>query len=486
MSLFAILRRAALAGAALALLAAAPAGAVLLASCAFSPGSSVEGDGIDRGFYLSNYPGQSLHSIRLRHYASVAGSYRITVTARAGNYGGAIIGEPYTAFVTLGSNSNSGTNVLYELGDMPVTPGSTIAFSMTAAGPGSVYFDTALASSCSNVTETDGTSVPLSFFRRSTVGYQAYGRADTETFYSCPFGTSGDLIERGIYVTNYPGRTLRTVGIRYEANTAGSRTIRLTAREGGFNGSVIGTPQTKTINFAAGTAGGQIIDWDFGGAFVSLGSNITFSHELLAGGTLYHSPTTAASCPGVVETEGTTGTLDTARGTRGIRIKGDREAGYRKVVEYYIPSLNHYFVSGRPNEQALLDSLPGSFTRTGASFLGFPSTEAPQGSAPVCRFYLPAPGPNTHFYGQPADCNAINALGSPQFQFEGYDFAVYTPVAGACPSYAPYRVYRSFNNRSALNDANHRYTTNVTNYNTMTGLGWAAEGAVFCSDVVLP
>ncbi len=107
---------------------------------------------------------------------------------------------------------------------------------------------------------------------------------------------------------------------------------------------------------------------------------------------------------------------------------------------------------------------------------------------PICRFYLPASagGPNSHFYGQPADCNAIIALSNPVFQFEGYDFAMYTPTSNVCPSYAPNKVYRSFNNRSAVNDGNHRYTTTVGNYNSMTALGWVAEGAVFCSDTTAP
>lgn len=482
-------RAAALASVLIAACSLPAANAELLASCGFSAGTTVGGDLIDRGFYLTNYPGQSLRSLKLRHYASVAGTYQLTVTARLGSYSGAVIGEPYTKAVTLNASSAAGTNVTYELGDMPVAPGSTITFSMSSTGPGSVYFDVTVPSACANVAETEGTGAPLSIFRRDRVGYEVYGRPVTESFYSCPFGTSGDLLDRGTYITNYPGQTLRKVSFRYETVSTGARTVRLTARQGGYHGSVVGVPQTKVLNMVGGSANGQIIDWDFGGAFVTNNSTIAFTHEVLAGdSSIYYSGTTASSCPNVIETEGTSGTLDTTRGTRGIRVTGDREAGYRQVVEYFIPALNHYFISGRPNEQSLLDQYPAIYQRTGAAFLGFPSIEPPQGSVPICRFYLPPGlgGPNSHFYGQPTDCNAIIGTGNPVFQFEGYDFAMYTPTGGVCPSFAPKPVYRSFNNRTTFNDGNHRYTTTVGTYNSMTALGWAAEGAVFCSDATAP
>ena len=487
MSISKFLRNAAFAGALIVTASATTANAELLASCGFSAAGAVNGDNISRGFYLSNYPGQSLRSLKLRHAASAAGNYQITVTARLGGYAGTVIGEPYTATVALGTGV--GTDVTYQLGDMPVTPGSTITFSMTASGPGTVFYDVLVPSACANVVETEDTSAPLSTFRRDRIGYEVYGRAATQTLYSCAFGTSGDLVDRGTYITNYPGETLRKVSFRYETVSSGARQVRLTARQDGYHGSVIGTPQVKTLNMVGGTAGGQIIDWDFGGAFVRRNGTITFTHEVLSGdSSLYYSGTTAATCANVVETEGTTGVLDITRGTRGIRVTGDREAGFRQVVEYFIPALNHFFISGRPNEQALLDQYPGVYQRTGASFLGFPSIDAPQGSVPICRFYLPPGlgGPNSHFYGQPADCNAIIATGNPVFQFEGYDFAMYTPISGVCPTYAPNKVYRSFNNRTAVNDGNHRYTTTLSNYNGMTALGWAAEGAVFCSDVTAP
>lgn len=462
--------------------------AALLSSCGFSAGTSVAGDNISRGFYVTNYAGQSLRTVRLRHYASVPGVYAITLTARAGTFDGPVIGAPYTATATLNSSSTAGVDVLYEMGDMPVTPGSIVTFAMSATGPGNVLYDVAVPLPCANVAETEGVNAPLSAFRRDRVGYEIYGRAITQTFYDCGFVPGGDLYSRGVYINAYPGETLRKVSFRYETVTSGARTLRLTARHGGYNGSVIGVPQTKTINFLGGSSNGQTIEWDFGGAFVEKGGVVAFTHEVTAGDSGVYRATATSNCAGVVATEGTSAALDTARNTSGIRVTGDAEAGFRRVVEYYVPSLQHFFISGRPHEQALLDQFPAVYQRTGATFLAFPSVEPPQGSVSICRFYLPPSlgGPNSHFYGQPADCNAITALNNPMFQFEGYDFALYAPVGGACPGFAPKKVYRSFNNRVAQNDGNHRYTTTLANYNAMTAQGWVAEGAVFCSDSSTP
>ena len=79
---------------------------------------------------------------------------------------------------------------------------------------------------------------------------------------------------------------------------------------------------------------------------------------------------------------------------------------------------------------------------------------------PICRFIFARQcwRTNSHFYGQLADCNAIIALSNPVFQFEGYDFAMYVPTGNVCLGTRRTKVYRSFqNNRSAVNDGNHRH-----------------------------
>ena len=50
--------------------------------------------------------------------------------------------------------------------------------------------------------------------------------------------------------------------------------------------------------------------------------------------------------------------------------------------------------------------------------------------------------------------------------------------AGNCAATAPTKVYRSFNNRSAQNDGNLRYTVRIARYNQMIAAGYSADGAV--------
>ena len=154
------------------------------------------------------------------------------------------------------------------------------------------------------------------------------------------------------------------------------------------------------------------------------------------------------------------------------------------VVEYYVPSLRKYFITGRENEKSLLAQYPASYSLTGMSFVAGPGLAPPAGTQPICRFYFAPPLANTHFYGTPADCTTVaNTFnGNAAATKEGIDFAIAIPDgSGNCPASAPVRVYRSFNNRGAQNDGNHRYTVSAARYNQMTAAGYAADGAVFCA-----
>ena len=154
------------------------------------------------------------------------------------------------------------------------------------------------------------------------------------------------------------------------------------------------------------------------------------------------------------------------------------------VVEYYVPSLNKYFITGRESEKSLLAQYPASFSLTGMSFVAGPGLAPPAGTQPICRFYFAPPLANTHFYGGPSDCGlvATTFAGNKAATNEGIDFAVAVPDAtGSCPASTPVKVYRSFNNRSAQNDGNHRYTVSTARYNQMIAAGYSADGAVFCA-----
>jgi len=153
------------------------------------------------------------------------------------------------------------------------------------------------------------------------------------------------------------------------------------------------------------------------------------------------------------------------------------------VTEYFVPSLQKYFMTGREDEKVLLGQYPAAFTKTGMSFIAEPGLTPPVGTQPICRYYFSPPLANTHFYGTPADCAlvATTFAGNTAAKNEGVDFAVATPDGrGNCPASAPVKVYRSFNNRGAQNDGNHRYTVSDARYAQMTAAGFAAEGVVFC------
>jgi hypothetical protein len=154
------------------------------------------------------------------------------------------------------------------------------------------------------------------------------------------------------------------------------------------------------------------------------------------------------------------------------------------VVEYYVPSLKKYFITGRDNEKATLAQFPAVYTLTGMSFVAGPGLAPPAGTQPICRYYFAPPLANTHFYGGPTDCATVGTAfaGNKAVTNEGVDFAVASPDgAGNCPASAPVKVYRSFNNRSAQNDGNHRYTVTQARYSQMVAQGYSADGAVFCA-----
>ena len=154
------------------------------------------------------------------------------------------------------------------------------------------------------------------------------------------------------------------------------------------------------------------------------------------------------------------------------------------VVEFFVPSLKKYFITGRDNEKALLAGFPATYTLTGMSFVAQSGIAPPTGTQPICRFYFAPPLANTHFYGVPADCTLVanTNAGNASVRNEGIDFAIAVPDAtGACPASSPVKVYRSFNNRSAQNDGNHRYTVSTARYDQMAAAGYSRDGVVFCA-----
>ena len=156
---------------------------------------------------------------------------------------------------------------------------------------------------------------------------------------------------------------------------------------------------------------------------------------------------------------------------------GATEPPRDEIVEYYAPSLDHYFVTGFANEEAALDAgtIPG-WTRTGNSFPAYATPGA--GMATVCRFFgTPGLGVNSHFYTAFDDeCAAVKAM--PAWTFEANAFYVDADLAQCPPSTRP--VFRLYNN-SMGGDPNHRYVTSWPTIDAMQTAGWLLEGLVFCA-----
>jgi len=148
------------------------------------------------------------------------------------------------------------------------------------------------------------------------------------------------------------------------------------------------------------------------------------------------------------------------------------------IVEFYNAALDHYFITGFPQEISDLDTgVHKGWARTGEGFkaYGIGST-GNTARRPVCREYgLPSQGLNSHFYSaSPDECfNTLSNLGAWGLEAsEVFEMDLPDSVTGACPA-GDIPVYRVWNQRY---DSNHRYTTNTAIRDQMVQKGGVAEG----------
>jgi hypothetical protein len=154
-----------------------------------------------------------------------------------------------------------------------------------------------------------------------------------------------------------------------------------------------------------------------------------------------------------------------------------------EVVEYFLPKINKFFMTGLPNEIALLDALPENFQRTGLRYATL-RLDAPIGD-PMCRFWANDGGRlNTHFYSlKPADCALVRQ--QPWARDEGNVMRALTTDVPAdlpattdvCALRDTVKIIRLFN----ANTANHRYIPEPLLARTTLTADWAVEGPVFCA-----
>ena len=148
-------------------------------------------------------------------------------------------------------------------------------------------------------------------------------------------------------------------------------------------------------------------------------------------------------------------------------------AGAVPVIEYYNAGMDHYFLTRAIDDMNALDS--GQFagwTRTGYTF----AASATGSLSPVCRFYIPPPFGDSHFFSASAvECSAVQSR-FPQFVLETSDamnVGLPDPATGTCTTPASVPIYRLWDKRL---DTNHRYTTDRGVRDAMVAQGWLAEG----------
>ncbi len=159
-------------------------------------------------------------------------------------------------------------------------------------------------------------------------------------------------------------------------------------------------------------------------------------------------------------------------------IRGTESPPQSVAIEFYNPSLDHYFITAEPAEAAMLDAgkvVPG-WQRTHDEFKVYPAGVA---GLPACRFFgTPPLGPNSHFFTiDAAECAKVKA--NPLWTFEGIAFGADPPLAGDCPV-ERIPVLRLYNNGKG-GQASHRYTTSRSDARALVASGWLVEGPVFCA-----
>ena len=160
------------------------------------------------------------------------------------------------------------------------------------------------------------------------------------------------------------------------------------------------------------------------------------------------------------------------------------------IIEYYNPTLDHYFLTGfQPEIDALDSGRTSGWVRTGQGLYAWinlyedlfsddPSVSAdrqPSNLQPVCRLYIPPSDGNSHFFSDSHEECAAAQRSHPEYVLETAQafLATLPDSTGQCADGAQ-PVYRLWNGRI---DSNHRYTTSVAIRDEMLARGYIAEGS---------
>jgi len=216
-------------------------------------------------------------------------------------------GQPVTFTVTGGGGT--------------VGPGQQTSFVVNTDASGIATVNWNLGAAGSNPQTLEATSVtddpPVVFTATATPAFVA--------LVTCPVGSGGDQVFRGFYLPTYPGTTLDQVDLWFAVSGVGSSpvgtyTMALTARAGGFGGTVIGTNQL-VLNLSTFASPSTLASFLFPSPAVSPSSTVAFEISIVSGpGSIVFydvPPTGDPGCP-ILQTNGTASPLDTFR-RQGVR-----------------------------------------------------------------------------------------------------------------------------------------------------------------------
>jgi len=161
---------------------------------------------------------------------------------------------------------------------------------------------------------------------------------------TCQFSPSqgGDSISRAFYVPNFPASSLGRVQLRFYSDTAGDHVFALTARDGAFDGAVIGTATASALLSGSTSASEPIVSFNFFGASVTMGHTVTFAVtpvRIPAGANVWFDDGNGGSCSApVFETEDATPPLSTQRrNLMGVTIYAPQVA----YSGHWVPVVSH-------------------------------------------------------------------------------------------------------------------------------------------------
>ena len=149
------------------------------------------------------------------------------------------------------------------------------------------------------------------------------------TLIDCAANPGGDQIDRGFYVPSFPGNVLTSATMSFSSRTAGTYTLRMTARSGTYAGTVLASATTD-VTLTDNDQVNVPATFQLGSVPVTQGSTVTFALEIVSGPSnvvFYSVPDLGSeTCP-VIQTNGTNPPLDTFRRNGvGIRIDGGAPA----------------------------------------------------------------------------------------------------------------------------------------------------------------